>query len=313
MECDSLEFSVASREEIPMNNPLLAVAASLLLAGSALAQGYDFAKVDVKPVKIAGAVWELEGAGGNIGVSAGTDGLLIVDDEFAPLADKIRAALKGIAPEGKLAFVVNTHWHGDHTGGNALFGKDATIIAQENVRERLAVKQELPGRTVEASPKAALPVITFEDGVSIWFNGEEIQVVHVPHGHTDGDAIIFFKGSNVVHMGDQFFNGRFPFVDLASGGDVAGYIKNVADMIPRIPAGARLIPGHGPVGTVEDLKTFHAMLVRTTDIVKEEIAKGLTLDEAKKAGLPAEFLRYSWDFVPTERWIEIVYTSFTRT
>jgi cyclase len=295
-----------------MNKALVAVAASLLLASSALAGGDDLSNVVVKPSKIAGAVWELEGAGGNIGVSAGPDGLLIVDDEFAPLADKIRAALEGIAPQGKLAFVVNTHWHGDHTGGNAVFGKDATIIAQENVRKRLAVKQELPGRTVESSPKKALPVVTFENGVSVWFNGEEIQIVHVPPGHTDGDAIVFFRGSNVVHMGDQFFNGRFPFIDLASGGDVAGYIRNVADTIPKIPPGAKIIPGHGPVGAVADLEKFHAMLVRTTGIVKAEIANGMTLDEAKRAGLPAEFLPYSWDFIPTERWIEIVYTSFTR-
>jgi len=276
----------------------------------ASAQGDDFSKVEVKPSQVAGNVWVLVGAGGNIGVSAGADGVLIVDDQFAPLADKIKAALKGIAPDRRLAFVVNTHWHGDHTGGNPIFGKDATIIAQDNVRKRLAERQVLPSRTVEAAPKDALPVITFEDGVSVWFNGEEIQLVHVPRGHTDGDSIVFFKGSNVVHMGDQFFNGRFPYIDTDSGGDVAGFIKNVGDLIARIPPGAKVIPGHGAVGTIDDVKRFHAMLVRTSDIVKDEIAKGVTLDEAKKAGLPDEFKPWATDFMTIERWIETLYTTF---
>ncbi len=296
-----------------MKKAILVLASAFTLAAlPARAQVDDYQKVEIKPTKLAGAVWILEGAGGNIGVSSGRDGLLIVDDQFLPLADKIKAALAGISPGGKLAFVVNTHWHGDHTGGNRIFGKDATIIAQTNVRKRLSVKQERRGRTVEASPKEALPVVTFDDGVTIWFNDEEIQVIHAPHGHTDGDAIIFFKGSNVVHMGDQFFNGMFPFIDLAAGGDVAGYIKNVADMIAKIPFDAKLIPGHGPIGSTEDLRKFHAMLVRTTDHVKMAISKGMTLEDAKKAGLPAEFLPWASGLVPVERWVETIYTSLKR-
>jgi glyoxylase-like metal-dependent hydrolase (beta-lactamase superfamily II) len=287
-------------------------AVSLLTAVPARAQGDDFSKVEIKPAKVAGSVWMLIGAGGNIGVSSGPDGLLIVDDQFLPLADKIKAALRGISPDGKLAFVVNTHWHGDHTGGNRVFGKEATIIAQSNVRKRLTTKQERPGRTIEASPKEALPVVTFEDGVTLWFNGEEIDVIHVPHGHTDGDAVIVFKGSNVVHMGDQFFNGTFPFIDVASGGDVAGYVKNVADLLARIPADAKVIPGHGPLGTVADLKKFHAMLTTTTDLVRAEVAKGMTLEEAKKAGLPEEWKPWATDFVSVEAWVETVYTSLKR-
>ena len=291
---------------------LVFAAALVLTAAPARAQGDDYSKVEIKPAKVAGSVWMLVGAGGNIGVSSGPDGLLIVDDQFLPLADKIKAALKGISPDGKLAFVVNTHWHGDHTGGNRVFGKEATIIAQSNVRKRLAIKQEQPGRTTEASPKEALPVVTFEDGVTLWFNGEEIEVVHVPHGHTDGDSIIFFKGANVVHMGDQFFNGMFPFIDVASGGDVAGYVKNVADMLAKIPADAKVIPGHGALGTVADLKKFHAMLAATTDVVRGEIAKGMTLEEAKKAGLPDEWKSWAWGFITTERWVETLYTSLKR-
>lgn len=298
------------RRSAVATSPVLAAALALAIA-PAHAQGNDFKDVTIKPSKAAGNVWVLQGAGGNIGVSAGADGLLIVDDQFAPLADKIRAALKGISPDGKLGFVINTHWHGDHTGGNAIFGKEATIIAQENVRKRLSTKQELPGRTTEAAPKEAWPIITFQDGVSVWFNGEEIQVVHVPKGHTDGDAIVFFKTSNVVHMGDQFFNGTFPFIDTASGGTVAGYIKNIADTIPKIPAGAVVIPGHGPVGNVDDLKKFLAVLTRSVDIVKAEVAKGMSLEEAKKAGLPDEFKAYATDFVTIDRWVEMVYASLT--
>ncbi len=296
-----------------MNRISLGFLAALVFAAlPARAQGDDFSKVEIKPIKVAGAIWMLQGAGGNIGVSAGPDGLLIVDDQFLPLADKIKAALKGISPEGKLAFVVNTHWHGDHTGGNRAFGKTATIIAQSNVRKRLATPQDRGGRMSEASPKDALPVVTFEDGVTIWFNGEEIQVVHVPSGHTDGDAIVYFKSANVVHMGDQFFNGMFPFIDLNSGGDLAGYVKNVADVVAKIPADAKIIPGHGGLATAEDLKKFHAMLAKTTDYVRAEIAKGLTLEQAKKAGLPDEWKSYASDFITVDKWVETVYTSLKK-
>jgi glyoxylase-like metal-dependent hydrolase (beta-lactamase superfamily II) len=290
-------------------------AAVVLAAASvpAMAQGNDMSKVEIKPAKVAGNVSMLTGAGGNIGVSAGSDGIVIVDDQFLPLADKIKAAIKGIAPSGKLAFVVNTHWHGDHTGGNAALGREATIVAQSNVRKRLGTRQERPGGEVtEASPKEALPIVTFEDGVSLWFNGEEIEIVHVPHGHTDGDVVVFFKGSNVVHMGDQFFNGTFPFIDTSSGGDVAGYVKNVADMLARIPPDAKIIPGHGPLGTVDDLKKFHAMLVATADVVRGEIAKGMSLDDAKKAGLPAEWKGWATQFVTTEFWIESLYNGLKK-
>ena len=296
-----------------MNRISLGFLAALVFAAlPARAQGDDFSKVEIKPIKVAGAIWMLQGAGGNIGVSAGPDGLLIVDDQFLPLADKIKAALKGISPDGTLAFVVNTHWHGDHTGGNPAFGKEATIIAQQNVRKRLATPQDRGGRMSEAAPKEALPVVTFEDGVTIWFNGEEIQVVHVPSGHTDGDAIVYFKSANVVHMGDQFFNGMFPFIDLNSGGDLAGYVKNVADVVAKIPADAKIIPGHGGLATAEDLRKFHAMLAKTTDYVRAEIAKGLTLEQAKQAGLPDEWKSYASDFITVDKWVETVYTSLKK-
>jgi len=285
--------------------PLILLAA----AASSFAQ-QDFSKIEIKATKVAGNVYMLEGSGGNIGVSVGPDGILIVDDQFAPLADKIKAALKTLG-EGKLKFILNTHWHGDHTGGNAVFGPEAPIVAQTNVRKRLQEGMAAP-RKVDPAPKEALPVITFDQSVSVHFNGEEIRVIHFPHGHTDGDAVIFFTGSNVVHMGDDFFNGMFPFVDLDSGGDVDGYVKNVGEVVAKLPAGAKVIPGHGPLATADDLKRFHRMLVDATGIIRKQIDAGKTLDQMKAEGLPDEWKSWGTGFIKTDRWIETIYHSFTK-
>ena len=282
-----------------------------VFAGAAHAQT-DFTKVQMKATKVAGNVYMLEGAGGNIGVSVGDDGLLIVDDQFAPLADKIRAALKGLADK-KLKFILNTHWHGDHTGGNVVFGPEATIIAHDNVRKRLATEQKSTvfNTTTPASPKEALPVITFDQSLSVHFNGEDIRAIHFPHGHTDGDSVIFFSASNVVHLGDDFFAGRFPFVDLESGGSVEGLIKNIGELVNKIPADARLIPGHGPISTLDDLKSYHRMLQQTTEIVRGKIAAGKTLDQIKSEGLPDEWKPWGTGFIKTDRWVETIYKSLT--
>ena len=282
-----------------------------VFAGAAHAQT-DFSKVQMKATKVAGNVYMLEGAGGNIGVSVGDDGLLIVDDQFAPLADKIRAALKGLADK-KLRFILNTHWHGDHTGGNIAFGPEATIIAHDNVRKRLATEQKSTvfNSTTPASPKEALPVITFDQSLSVHFNGEDIRAIHFPHGHTDGDSVIFFSASNVVHLGDDFFAGRFPFVDLESGGSVEGLVKNIGELVNKIPADAKLIPGHGPISTLDDLKSYHRMLQQTTEIVRGKIAAGKTLDQIKTEGLPDEWKPWGTGFIKTDRWVETIYKSLT--
>ena len=284
---------------------------SLLFAVSASAQT-DFSKVQMKATKVAGNVYMLEGAGGNIGVSVGDDGLLIVDDQFAPLADKIRAALKGIADK-KLHFILNTHWHGDHTGGNVAFGPEATIIAHDNVRKRLSTEQKSAvfNSTTPPSPKEALPVITFDQTLTVHFNGEDIRAIHYPHGHTDGDSVIFFSASNVIHLGDDFFAGRFPFVDLESGGSVEGLIKNIGELITKIPNDAKLIPGHGPISTLDDLKSYHRMLQQTTEIVRGKIKAGKTLDQIKSEGLPAEWAPWGAGFIKTDRWVETIYNSLT--
>jgi cyclase len=290
--------------------PLLVIIL-LTLCGTTL-HAQDFSKVEIKVTKVNGSVYLLEGAGGNIGVSVGPDGILIVDDQFAPLADKIKAALKTLG-DGKLKFVLNTHYHGDHTGGNVVFGPDAPIIAQTNVRKRLTEEQKSQffNRTTPPSPKEALPVITFDQSVSVFFNGEEIKVIHFPHGHTDGDSVIFFHGSNVVHMGDDFFNGRFPVVDLEAGGDVEGMTKNVGDILSKLPADVKIIPGHGPLSDVAGLKAFHRMLVETTDIVRKRMAAGKTLDQIKADGLPDEWKSWGAGFIKTDTWLTLVYNSLS--
>ena len=275
----------------------------------ALAQ-QDFSRVEVKAQKVNGNIHMLEGAGGNIGVSVGADGILIVDDQFAPLAEKIKAALKTLG-DGKLKFVLNTHWHGDHTGGNAVFGPEAPIIAHDNVRKRLATEQksEFFKSTTPAAPKEALPVITFGHSVSVHFNGEEIRAIHFPHGHTDGDSVIFFTSSNVVHMGDNFFAGKFPFVDLESGGSVEGLGKNIGEVISKLPADVKIIPGHGQISTLPDLKRYHQMLLETTDIVRKKMAAGKTLEQIKAEGLPEEWKDWGTGFIKTDVWLETIHRS----
>ena len=284
----------------------------LFFAVSIHGQQQDFSKVQIKATKVAGNVYMLEGSGGNIGVSVGADGILIVDDQFAPLADKIRVALKGLG-QGKLRFILNTHWHGDHTGGNIAFGPEAPIIAHDNVRKRLATEQrsEVFKSTTPASPKEALPVITFDQSLAVHFNGEEIRAIHYPHGHTDGDSVIFFTSSNVVHLGDDFFAGRFPFVDLESGGSVEGLIKNIGELLGKIPEGAKLIPGHGPLSTLDDLKSYHRMLQQTTEIVRQKISAGKTLEQIKSEGLPEEWKPWGAGFIKTDRWVETIYNSLS--
>ena len=292
--------------------PFLAILI-VFLCGAQKTHAQDFSKVEIKVTKVAGNVYMLQGSGGNIGVSVGPDGILIVDDQFAPLADKIKAALKTLG-DGKLKFVLNTHYHADHTDGNIAFAPDALIIAQENVRKRLSTEQvsKFFKRTTPASPKEALPVVTFDHAVSIFFNGEEIKVIHFPHGHTDGDSIVFFTNSNVIHMGDNFFNPRFPVVDLEAGGNVVGMAMTVGEVISKLPTGVKIIPGHGPLSDAEGLKAFHRMLVETTAIVRKKKKSGKTLEQIKKEGLPEEWKSWGEGYIKTDVWLELVYNSLSK-
>ena len=280
----------------------------LAASGQADAQrNWDEVVVEAHPV--VGNIYMLTGSGGNIGVSVGDDGILIVDDQYAPLADKIKAALRGLHT-GPLKFVLNTHFHGDHVGGNPIFGLEATIVAHTNVRKRVSTPQQRGVQTTPAMVEDGWPVITYDEAVSIHFNGEEIRLVHIPDGHTDNDSYVYFTGSDVIHMGDTFFNGRFPFVDLRSGGTVAGLIRNIGHVLKMIGPDTRVIPGHGDLGDRAALQTYHDMLVATTEAVRAMMAEGKTLDEIKAAGLPEEWAGYASDFVPEARWIETIHNSY---
>src|SRR5579859_4080232 len=266
----------------------------LLLASAALAQ--DFSKVQIKVTKVAGSVYMLQGAGGNIGVSVGEDGIVIVDDQFAPLAEKIQAALKGITDK-PVRFIINTHWHFDHTGGNAYFQKQGPILAHENIRTRMEKGATLLGEVVKPAEKDALPIITFNDTASVHLNGEEIRAVHFPSGHTDGDSIVFFTGSNVVHMGDDYVTYGFPFIDLESGGSTRGMIMACEKVIATLPPDVKVIPGHGGLGTVADLKPFVAMLKETFARVEAGVKQGKTLEQLKQEKVLAGYEKWNGSFI----------------
>lgn len=295
--------------------PALLLALALLAAAAAptapAAAQQEAEEVEIEVTHVAGDVYLLEGRGGNIAVSAGPDGVVMVDDQFEELAPKIRAAVDTLAEDG-LSFVLNTHWHGDHVGGNVVFGREAPIVAHENVRGRLATRQVVRGDTVPPEPPEALPVLTFERSVNLHLNGGPIRVRHFPEGHTDGDAVVFFEDDGVVHMGDHMFAGRFPFVDLATGGSVQGYTRNVAAVLDTVPDDWAVIPGHGPLTDVEGLRAFHDMLVETTAIVRERMERGMSLDEVREAGLSEEWSSWGQGFISTGQWLETVYRSLER-
>ena len=267
--------------------------------------------VQVKTTKVNGNVYMLQGRGGNVGALAGMDGILIVDDDYKQVSEKLAAALKELGSASP-KYILNTHWHGDHTEGNHYFGKSSIILAHINVRKRLLDPPVIFGEKTAPYPAFALPVITYTESMSLHINGEEVRAVHFPNGHTDGDTIVFFKNANVVHLGDHFFVNRFPFVDLDSGGSVQGLINNIAALIQQIPADAKLIPGHGPVATLQDLKTYHQTLVDTSNLVQAEMKKNRSLEDIKKAGLPEKYKDWGSGFIKTDFWIDTVYRSYSK-
>jgi cyclase len=286
-----------------------------LSAGFCFGQGQDFSKVEIKVSKVAGSVYMLQGAGGNIGASVGEDGIVVVDDQYAPLADKIQAALKGITDKS-VRFIINTHYHGDHTGGNAYFQKQAPIIAHDNVRKRLETGGPAGnGGSVhfdaKPAPKEALPIITFDHDVTVHLNGEDIRALYFPAGHTDGDSVIFFPKSNVVHMGDDFVTYGFPFIDVDSGGSINGMIDGVEKVLGQVPADVKIIPGHGPVSGIAEVKAYLDMLHGTRDAVAKEIKAGKTLDQMKQAKLLEPWKKYDGDFINQDTFLETLYNSLT--
>lgn len=268
-------------------------------------------EITVKTIKITDRVYMLQGRGGNVGVSVGMDGILIIDDDYADLAPKIGEALKELGSE-RPKFIFNTHWHGDHTQGNKFFGKDSIIISHLNVRNRLSVDTMRGTTKILAYPKEALPMLTFEQSISVHFNEDEIKAVHLRNAHTDGDSVIYFTKSNVVHMGDQFFFDRFPYVDLFSGGNVRGLMQNLADVIAKLPADVKIIPGHGQLATKEDLVRYHQTIVETVGIVEKGMQENKTLDQLKKEGFPEKYKSWGSGFIKTESWIETIYNNLSK-
>jgi glyoxylase-like metal-dependent hydrolase (beta-lactamase superfamily II) len=278
----------------------------------------DFSKVEIKVTQVSGNVYMLEGAGGNIAASVGADGILIVDTEYSPLADKIQTALKNIgATDTRVRYVVDTHYHGDHSDGNAAFGaRGATIIAQENLRKRLENGSAIgngPGGSIHVQqppqPKAALPTITFDDRIDIHLNDEDIRVLHFPAAHTDGDSVVFFTKNKVVHMGDEFVRYGFPFIDVNSGGTVQGMIAACERVSAEFPADVKIIPGHGALATMDDLREYTKLLKDTSAVVQKALAGHRTLDQMKQEKILAPWQKYSGTFVNTDAFIETLYYS----
>lgn len=263
--------------------------------------------VVVKIVRISDEVYMLSTSGaeigvGNVGLSIGTDGILMVDTQIASLAPEIKSAVKKIS-SGKVRFVINTHWHADHTGGNEIFGREATIIAQKNVRPNLSDDDLI------AMPKGGLPVINYDESLSLNFNDDEIRIMHFPKAHTSGDSVVLFARANVIHLGDLYKGHRFPGVDTSHGGSVLGLAAAIGRIITMLPENVKIIPGHGELSNLDDLRIYHRMLLETTAFVDKEISRGKTLEEIKKEGLPAEFNSWNNGLTNSDLWIEQIYQS----
>ena len=281
---------------------LLPILIGLFAQTNALAAEDPFAAVEIKPTQVAGTVYMLEGAGGNVGLSIGEDGTLIVDDQFAQLGDKILKAIQALGGNNP-RLILNTHFHGDHTGSNPQFGRNGTIVAHDNVRVRLLSNDDFP--------RSGLPLVTYDDDATVHFNNETISLIHLPSGHTDGDSVAWFKTSNVIHMGDHFFNGRFPFVDVGSGGSIDGYLANVHRVLKTIPDHIRVIPGHGVLATKTDLQHTMQITAESTKTVREKLKNGESA-EAIAAELDKAYPGWGSGFISAARWVGIVQADANR-
>lgn len=284
-----------------------------LVAGLALSQ-QDFSKVEIETIEVAPSVHMLVGSGGNIGVSTGSDGILVIDDQYAPLTEKILAAIKAIS-DRPVDFVVNTHWHGDHTGGNENMGKaGAVIVAHRNVRARMSTEQfsSFFNRTSPPSPPGALPVVTFTEDVSFHFNGDELHVFHVEPAHTDGDSVVHWRATNVFHMGDLFFNGGYPYIDLGSGGSADGIIAAVNRVLELANDESKIIPGHGELSNKKELTAYRDMMVEVRSRIFEHVTAGKSLEQVLAAN-PTQDLDAQWGtgFIKGNQITEFVYRSLS--
>lgn len=294
----------------PFRRAAIALAAGLLASAPVQAQEDQFAAVEIKTQKVAEGIYMLTGEGGNIGVSVGADGVFMIDDQFAPLSEKIKAAVAALSDQ-PIRFLINTHWHYDHTGGNERFASEGVIIvAHHNVRKRMAVDTEIAafGSLIPASPRAALPALTFNDNLTLHLNGDEARVIHYKNSHTDGDSLIHFVNANVIHTGDLWFNGIYPFVDISSGGSVSGAIKTIKSILALADDDTRIIPGHGPLGDKQAMRDYLAMLETVSGRMAKLIAAGKSIDEIVALKPNADYDE-SWgrDFLKPDMFLRILY------
>ena len=227
-------------------------------------------------------------------------------------AEQIRTALKALPGNGKMRFLINTHWHSDHTDGDRIFGPGTIIVAHENVRSLLAKPQSLMGQQTKPLPIDALPIVTYSDKITLYAGNVPIRLVHYPHAHSNGDTVVFVDNHKVVHMGDMFFNGMFPFLDVANGGDIDNWVRQLDAIMASVPPDTKIIPGHGPLAGIAELKLFRQMLFDSADIVRKQMKTGKTLEQIKAAGLPESFAPWTKGFLPTPQWIELVYRSLEK-
>ncbi len=286
----------------------------VLVTISTFSIAQDFEKVQIQTIKVADGVYMLRGAGGNIGISAGEDGILMIDTQFAELMEKIKSAIAEIN-RGPIRIVLNTHWHYDHTYGNEPLAKSgALIMAHENTRMRMKSEQTFPDfdMDIPVFPKAALPLVTFYDSLTLHFNGEEIQVIHIENAHSDGDIVIFFRKANVMQTGDIYFSVLYPFIDVSHGGSIDGVIAAADKILGIVDENTKIIPGHGPLSNREGLKKYRDMLITLRDRIQSQIEEGKTLEEVIASNPTADFDKIKAQSVPPEMFVKIVYNDLAK-
>lgn len=271
----------------------------------------DFEKEVVKATPLSQSLYMLEGAGGNITALIGPDGTMLVDDDFAQMAGKLEAKLKELKGDSP-CYIVNTHFHYDHTGGNDVFGSTATIIAANKVRERLMTEQTLWNKQHPPVPRRAWPTLTFEKSLRLYLNGEDVQIIHFVHGHTDGDTVVFFPKGKVVSTGDLYFSGMYPIFHPEHNGSLEGYAKNVKRVIDQISDEYKIVSGHGPLSGKSDLEKYHKMILASIVTVRKRVKAGQTLEQIQKAGLAPEWEPFSHGYLTTDRWLALVYKNLKK-
>lgn len=298
------------------NTTIMKKVLSLLFALAVTSLTYaqrDFSKIEIKTEQVTDNIYVLFGSGGNIGVYKGKEQTLMIDDQFAPLSEKILAAVQAISDK-PIQYLINTHWHGDHTGGNENIAKHgATIVAHTNVHTRMSEEQKRPfGRTTAAAPEIARPKITFSDEMTFRIDDEQIMLIHVDNAHTDGDAWVYFVQSNVLHMGDTYFQGRFPYIDLGSGGSVMGVLEALNKALVLVDEETKIIPGHGQLSNREELRTYRNMVGKLHERVRLAIEAGQSLEEIKAANLTKGYESYDGGFISADKIVDIIYTDLSR-